>query len=161
MDVYRVSAEVDVAAPPGRVWQVVSDITVMPRFSTELQGVEWADGFSGPGLGAQFLGRNRNRAIGEWTTRSQIIAYQPHCAFGWAVGDPENPAATWVFEIRPAGNGSTLGYTAQIGPGPSGVTMLIEQSPDSAERIINARLAQIRAAVLTTLAGVRELAEKA
>jgi len=48
---------IDIAAPPERVWVVITDITVMPKFSTELQGVEWADGFSTAHRGAQFLGQ--------------------------------------------------------------------------------------------------------
>ena len=35
----------DIAAPIEQVWDLVSDISLMPAFSTELQSVEWADGF--------------------------------------------------------------------------------------------------------------------
>ena len=84
MDVREVTVGADIAAPPERVWQVVSDIEVMPRFSTELIGVQWADGFSAPGLGAQFLGRNlvagfdafylqRNEGLAHrWTADAQL-----------------------------------------------------------------------------------------
>jgi hypothetical protein len=39
--------EVHVAAPPEAVWPLVSDISVPARFSSELAGAEWADGFGG------------------------------------------------------------------------------------------------------------------
>lgn len=160
MDVREVTVGADISAPPERVWQVVSDITVMPRFSTELIGVQWADGFSAPGLGAQFLGRNRHSAIGEWTTRSQITAFDRPRTFGWSVGDLEMPAATWRFDLAPRPGGTRLTYTAQIGRGPSGVTMLIERSPHRAERIVENRLAQFREAMAATLTGIGQLAEK-
>ena len=61
-----VEVTADIAAPIERVWELVSNITLMPGFSTELQTVEWADGFEAPRLGAQFLGTNRHEAIGVW-----------------------------------------------------------------------------------------------
>lgn len=160
MEGHEVFDSVDIAAPPQRVWEVVSDIAVMPRLSSELHDVHWADGFHGPALGAKFLGHNRNRVIGEWTTLSQIIAFDPPNTFGWAVGDPENAAATWQFDLQPIPLGTRLVYAAQIGPGPSGITFLIERSPERAQQIIEGRLAQFRKAVAATLAGIRDLAEQ-
>ena len=56
--------EIDVAAPPERVWEVVTDIDLPARFSEEFLGATWRTPV--PALGASFLGRNRHRAIGEW-----------------------------------------------------------------------------------------------
>ncbi len=155
----EVSVSIVIAAPPERVWQVVSDIAVMPRLSSELQSVEWVDGFTEPALGARFQGVNRHPAIGEWTTRSQIVVFDPPRRFGWAVGDPDLPAARWTFALSPAPTGTALEYTASIGPGPSGVTMLIERQPRAADRIIQSRLEQFSAAMRATLDGIRELVE--
>lgn len=159
MEVHATSTQTEVSAAPYRVWAVVTDITVMPSFSTELIGVEWAEGFTQPELGAQFVGRNRHPAIGEWTTRSQIVTFDPPKAFRWVVGSPETPSATWSFALSPAVDGTLLKYTAQIGPGPSGVTMMIERNPGRASQIIENRLAQLREAMAMTLAGIRVLAE--
>lgn len=154
------SLSVDISAPPERVWELVTDITLMPRFSTELQSTAWAEGFALPELGAQFLGTNRHPAIGEWTTTSQIIDFEARRSFGWAVGNPENPAAVWQFELSPTPEGTRLSYTARIGPGPSGVSMLIDREPERADEIIARRLTQFRAGMQDTLAGIRELAEQ-
>ena len=156
---HRASAEAEIAASPERVWELVADITLMPRFSTELQSVEWADGFDQPGLGAEFLGTNRHPAIGEWTTRSRIVAFDPPRLFSWAVGDPQTPAAIWTFDVSRLAAGTRVRYTAEIGPGRSGVTMLIEREPDRAQEIIERRLAQFRDGIQATLAGLRQLAE--
>ena len=160
MEIHETSAATEIAAPPQRVWALVSDITVMPRFSTELVSVEWSEGVTEPGLGAKFVGTNRNAVIGEWQTLSQIVAFDPPRAFGWAVGPPEMAAATWMFELMPTAKGTRVDYTAQLGPGPSGLTWLIEQSPDRAEQIVRGRLAQLNKAMVATLAGIREIAEK-
>lgn len=149
----------DIAAPVDRVWPIVADIALMPRFSAELQRVEWADGVTGPALGARFLGVNRHPAIGEWTTTSQITDYEPPRRFGWAVGDPGRPAATWCFDLEPTAAGSRLRYTARLGPGPSGVSMLIEREPEREQEIVVGRLRQWEAGMHTVLAGIRGLAE--
>ena len=157
--VREATLSVDISAPPERVWELVTDITLMPRFSTELQSTAWADGFRTPEIGAQFLGTNRHPAIGEWTTTSRIVVCEPPLMFGWVVGNPENPAAAWQFELRPMPGGTRLSYTAQIGPGPSGVSMLIEREPERAEEIFERRLTQFRAGMQATLAGIQEMAE--
>ena len=139
----------------------MTDITLMPRFSAELRQVRWADGFDSPRLGARFTGLNRHRAVGEWTTTSTIVAFDPPRTFGWVVGDPRNPSATWQFDLQSEGDDCVLSYTASIGPGPSGVTMLIDRQPDRAEAIIANRIAELSAAMTDTLAGIKELAESA
>ena len=153
------SVAIDIAAPPERVWELISDVTLLPRFSTELQHAQWAEGFDAPALGAQFLGTNRHPEIGEWTTTSHIVEFEPLHVFGWAVGDPENRAATWQFTVDPIPTGTRLRYTARLGPGRSGVTMLIGREPDRADEIVARRLAQWESGMRATVAGIRELAE--
>lgn len=158
MSLPEVSVSLDIPAPPQRVWELVTDISVMPRFSTELRSTEWAEGFSGAELGAQFLGTNRNEAIGEWTVRCHINEFEPRRTFGWAVHDVDDPAATWRFELTPIPEGTRLRYTARIGPGRSGVTWLISREPDRAEEIIANRLEVFRSGMTATLEGIRDLA---
>ena len=66
-----------IAAPPERVWALVADIELMPRWSSELESVEWLDGRSGPAPGARFIGRSKHEAFGEWATTSHIVEYEP------------------------------------------------------------------------------------
>ena len=154
----EITVSLDIPAAPERVWEVVTDISVMPRFSEELQSVEWADGFSRAEPGAQFLGTNHNEAIGEWTVRCHIVEFEPYRLFGWAVDSVESPAATWRFELTPTDVGTLLSYKAIIGPGRSGVTWLISQDPERAEEIIADRLEVFRAGMTATLEGIREIA---
>jgi hypothetical protein len=99
------SASAHVAAPPAAVWAVVTDIDLPARFSDELQGAEWLDDSGGPDgapvLGARFRGHNRHPRVGEWTSTSYVVELEPERAFGWAVSDPDRPAASWRFTLEP------------------------------------------------------------
>lgn len=155
----QVVVETEIAASAQRVWELVTDITLLPRFSTELENAHWDQGFDAPRVGAWFLGTNRHPAIGQWTTRSVVTHCDDLRRFGWAVGGIETPAALWRFDIEPGSSGSRLRYTAQLGEGRSGVTMLIEREPDRAEEIIARRRGQWLRGMEATLAGIKELAE--
>ena len=148
-------------APVETVWALITDITLMPRFSSELQRAQWAEGFDTPRIGARFTGFNRHLRVGEWTTTSTVIECDPPQVFGWAVGDVQNPAATWQFVLTPAAHGCVVRYRALIGPGPSGVTMMIEREPQRADQIVADRLTALSAAMAATLAGIAGLAEVA
>jgi uncharacterized protein YndB with AHSA1/START domain len=159
VDIHEVSVTRVIDAPVETVWALITDITLMPRFSTELQRVQWTEGFDAPNIGARFTGANRHPRVGEWTTISTIVEYDRPRIFGWAVGDPQNPAAAWRFELAPSDDACAVRYTARIGPGPSGVTMLIEREPDRAAQIIANRLGALSAAMAATLAGIAGLAQ--
>jgi uncharacterized protein YndB with AHSA1/START domain len=159
VDVHEVAVERVVDASLETVWELITDIALMPRFSSELQRVKWADGFDAPCIGARFVGVNRHPNVGEWTTTSTVLEYDRPRIFSWAVGDLGNPAATWQFELTPSDAACAVLYTARIGPGPSGVTMLIERQPDRAARIIADRLGALSSAMAATLAGIAGLAE--
>ncbi len=51
-------------ASPSRVWEVVSDVDLMPTMSDELQAVEWLDGATAASVGARFVGRNKHESAG-------------------------------------------------------------------------------------------------
>jgi uncharacterized protein YndB with AHSA1/START domain len=152
-------AEVLIDAPVDRVWALVSDIGMPAKFSTELQETRWIDGVSQAAAGARFQGRNHHAAIGEWETTCVVTVYEPGRAFAWVVGEPEEPSATWRFDLEPEGEGVRLRQWARLGPGWSGLTPAIEARPDKEERIIARRLDEHRANMQATLAGVKALAE--
>ena len=156
-----VEVPIEIDAPPERVWAIVSDIETMPGASPELQGVEWLDGRSGPGLGARFAGHNRHDALGEWSTVSVIVAYDPPRVFAWAVGDPEFPAAIWRFSLEARAGGTLLRQWVQMGPGRSGLSVAIEQMPDKEQKIVFVRLRELEGNMGATLAAIKRLAEGA
>ena len=148
-----------VAATPLALWPLVSDIQLPARFSSEFRGAEWADGATGPTLGARFQGRNYHPAVGDWETTSTICEYEPERKFGWSVGDPECPAARWRFTLEPEDGHTRLTQWVQIGPGPSGISDAIDAMPDKESRILRRRLAEHRANMQATIAGIGSMAE--
>jgi hypothetical protein len=151
--------EILVAAPIERVWELVTDISVPARFSSELQGAEWLD--DGPALAARFVGRSAHPAVGPWETTCVVTRCALNESFEWAVGDPAYPSARWRFDLEPVAGGVRLRQWAQLGPAPSGLTPAIEAMPDKEERIVARRLEEHNANMAVTVAGIKALAESA
>ena len=152
-------ASVDISAPPSDVFALVEDISLPARFSTEFRGADWLDGADRPALGARFVGRNQHPQAGTWETTSTIVEYEPDRVLAYAVGDPTNAAATWRFTLQPSASGTRLTHWVQLGPGPSGLTSVLEAMPDKESRILHVRLGEHRANMEVTLAGIKALAE--
>lgn len=155
-----VAWEARIEAAPEQVWPLVTDIHLMARLSSELQEVSWLDGATGPALGHQFAGRNANGYMGEWTTTSTVVEYDEPRRFAWAIGEPDVPATTWRFTLRPDGSGTVLEQWAQIGLGWSGLNLAIEAMPDKEQRIIFVRLREFESGFKANLAAIKELAER-
>ena len=151
-------AEIVVAAPPARVWELVSDIELPARFSEEFLGASWVGG-DGPALGASFVGRSSHPAMGEWEAESFVEVYEEGRRFGWATVDPSNPGSRWCFELEPVDGGTRLRYSMSIGPGPSGLSIAIEAMPEKEPRILERRLREHHANMTRTLQGIAALAE--
>jgi uncharacterized protein YndB with AHSA1/START domain len=146
-------------ASPDKVWDLVSDIELMPDMSEELQSVEWLDGAAGPEIGAKFVGRSEHEAFGTWQTTSYVIECEPRSAFAWAVEDPSHPSSVWRFRLRPQDGGTELSQWMQMGPGRSGLSVAIDQMPDKEQKIVFVRLREFERAMTSTLAQIKKRAE--
>jgi uncharacterized membrane protein len=146
-------------AGPARVWELVSNIELMPAMSSELQSVDWLDGANGPSAGARFTGRSKHEAMGEWETTSHVIEFEPERVFGWAVGDPANPSALWRFRLEPKDGGTELSEWAQMGPARSGLSFAIDRMPDKEQKIVFVRMREFERNMTATLEQIKTLAE--
>lgn len=155
------TVEVDtwIDASVERVWELVSDIERMPAMSAELQSVTWQDAAARPALGARFTGRSKHRDLGEWETTSYIVEYEPPRVFGWAVQDPEHPAASWRFTLQPYDGGTRLSQWVRMGPGPSGLSFAIERMPEKEQKIVFVRLREFESGITATLDAIKQQAE--
>lgn len=165
-------AEIHVNAPPSVVWPLVTDIELPPRFSPELQRVEWLDDAREPAVGARFAGYNRNRVLTDWRTIAHIVECREPEVFGYAVVDPEGrfgdpeppsperPMALWRFTLEPVDEGTLLRQSVRLGPARSGVSLAIDHMPDREEEFVAFRLRELRKAMMTTLEGFKRLAEQ-
>jgi uncharacterized protein YndB with AHSA1/START domain len=157
----RPSVEVEtfIAASPQRVWELVVNLQLMGQWSPEYQGGEWLDGATGPTVGARFKGYNKRRDRA-WESVSTVIESTPGRAIAWAVGDPQNPGASWRFDLAAENRGTRVRQRVEIGPGPSGLTARIAELPDREADIIAARTAEHRRNMQSTLAGLKAAAEQ-
>jgi uncharacterized membrane protein len=146
-------------ASPKRVWELVSDVTLMPTMSQELDSIEWLDGVTEPAVGARFVGHNKHDSLGEWSTTSQVIECESEAVFAWAVADPENPTAIWRFRLEPKDGGTELYQWMQMGPAPSGLSFAIERMPDKEQKIVFVRMREFEQNMGFTVQQIKELAE--
>jgi uncharacterized membrane protein len=154
-----VEVRIWIDASPARVWELVSDIELMPAMSRELQSVEWLDGAEGPAAGARFRGRSKHEAMGEWEATSHVVDFEPRQVFGWAVGDPANPSALWRFRLEPKDGGTELSEWVQMGPARSGLSFAIDQMPDKEQKIVFVRMREFERNITVTLGQIKALAE--
>jgi len=155
-----VTVEVDIAASPERVWDLVSDINISARFSNEFQGAEWVDS-DGPREGASFIGHNKRTDVNrEWDTTSWVVACDPPLVFAWNVNDRDEPSAQWRFELEKIPGGTRLRQRLVIGPSLSATGHAMKDNPDQAEQILASRQEQHRGNMALNLNGIKETAEK-
>lgn len=142
-------------------WDFITDITVPARCSAELQTVEWLDGADRVRVGARFRGRNTNDRIGAWETVCEVVEVEDQRRWVWNVGSRDAPVASWGFEVEPASDGVLIRQWGRMGPGPSGLTMVIAAQPEKEARIVAGRLAQWQQGMAATLEWIRSQAENA
>jgi uncharacterized protein YndB with AHSA1/START domain len=110
-------AEVEVAAPPERVWELLSDLRRMRDWSPELVAMVPL-GRGGLRPGQWYLGLNRRKAV-VWPTRSVVAELEPGRVLAW---DTRSSGARWVWELEPDGTGGTR--VVHRRPVPRRLTML-------------------------------------
>jgi uncharacterized protein YndB with AHSA1/START domain len=154
-----VEASMLVKASPEELWPLVTDMELLASLSSELQRVRWLDESDELAVGRRFEGTNFHKAMGEWSITSYVVACDAPREFRWAVADVDNPAALWGFELTPTDGGTRVRQFAQLGPGPSGLSLAIDRMPEKEERIVERRLAEFLAGIESNLVALREIAE--
>lgn len=162
-DCPTVEVTIEIAATPTAVWQLVSDIELSSRFSTEAGGADWIDDYDGPALGARFAGHSAHDAIGTWTTTCTVTGFDVERLFEWSVtGTDNNVSSIWRYSIDDLGDGNVrVHYWFQMGPGRGGLNPAIDRMADKEERIVARRLAEHEMNMNLMLVGIKELAESA
>ncbi|MCE1178085.1 MAG: SRPBCC family protein [Micrococcales bacterium] len=94
-------ASIDIAAAPGQVWAVVSDIRRTGEWSPECRRVL----LLGPrAVGTPFVGINQ-RGLVVWPTTSTITALEEGRRIAWRVN--EN-GSTWSYTLEPTATGTRV-----------------------------------------------------
>jgi len=111
------SVTVHMAAPPERIWELVSDVTKIGRYSPETFEAEWLDGATGPAVGAKFRGHVKRNGKGPvyWTTCT-VQTCVPGREFGFGVGSGDKPLNVWRYQLEPAGDGTDVTESFELRP---------------------------------------------
>jgi uncharacterized protein YndB with AHSA1/START domain len=94
-----------IAAAPTTVYDLISDITAMGRYSPETVAAHWLDGATEAGIGTRFAGKN---AVGRmsWTTKATITAADRGHRFAFRV--PTGARSTWTYALAPVDGGTSV-----------------------------------------------------
>lgn len=98
-----VSVDVEVDAPPDRIYQLVSDLPRMGEWSPECVRCDWVGGATGPAPGARFKGRNR-RGIYRWSTNGEVVEVEPGKGLAFDISFLGLPVARWRYSIEALGD---------------------------------------------------------
>ena len=96
-------AEAVVAAPPARVWKLLSDVSHMGEWRPELvRMIPMKPG--GLREGQWYRGITRRKAV-VWATRSVVAVVEPERSVAW---DVKTSGSRWIWELRPEGEGTRV-----------------------------------------------------
>lgn len=95
---------VTIDAPVEQVWDLVTDVTKMGRFSPGNTGGKWLGGAKEPSVGAKFIGFNR-RGVIRWATRCTVTECEEPNRFAFQVTENN---MQWGWRLEPAGSGTRL-----------------------------------------------------
>ena len=115
----NVSVTVHMSAPPDKVWDLVSDVTKIGRYSPETFEAEWLDVATGPAVGAKFRGHVKRNGKGPvYWTPCTVTASVPGEEFSFGVrakGD-KPPLSVWGYHLVAAGDGTDVTETFDLAP---------------------------------------------
>jgi uncharacterized protein YndB with AHSA1/START domain len=105
----RDSVTIHMAAPPERIWDLVSDVTSIGRYSPETFEAEWLDGATGPAEGARFRGHVKRNGKGPiyWTTCT-VVTSVPGREFTFGVGSADKSLNVWRYKLEASGDGTDV-----------------------------------------------------
>jgi len=92
-------ARTHIAATPEAVYDLIVDISQMPKWSPECVECRWLDGATGPAVGARFRGRNRH-GVARWSNRCRVVACDRGREFSFVAPDLRGRDTTrWTYRF--------------------------------------------------------------
>ena len=88
-----------------------------------------------------------------------VDAFEDQRLFGWCTSDRDDPGARWRFELESIAGATRLRFLVHLGPGPSGITMVIDSMPEKEGRILHRRLGEHHANMQRVVDGIKAAAE--
>ncbi|MFD4997751.1 SRPBCC family protein [Streptomyces buecherae] len=101
------TGQIAVAAPPERVYALVTDLRVLAELGEEVRAHRWVGRPGAAVVGARFRGSNR-RGARRWRTTARVTAADPGRCFAFEVSSGPLPVSVWRYDIRAAADGGCL-----------------------------------------------------
>src|SRR5947209_12355487 len=105
----RDAVTVHMDAAPEPIWELVSDVTKIGRYSPETFEAKWIEPATCPAVGARFRGHVKRNGRGPvyWTT-CDVTAYDPPREFAFAVMFRGRVVNTWRYTLEPRADGTDV-----------------------------------------------------
>lgn len=100
-------ATVDIAVPPSRVFDLLTDLDRIGEMSPECHRAEWEGAVAGPRVGAILRGHNRSGKM-EWTARAIVTHAEPGKLWCFAVPADDGRSTLWRYVIEETAGGSRV-----------------------------------------------------
>ncbi len=100
----------EIAASPNEVWDLITNLPNMGRWSPENDGGKWVKGSSGPELGAKFSGENSWQGK-SWKAPVTITEFDAPRRFAFEMRVRPLGGADWSFDIEPTPEGCKVTQT--------------------------------------------------
>ncbi|HEX9547620.1 MAG TPA: SRPBCC family protein [Acidimicrobiales bacterium] len=122
----RGSESIHVDAPPEAVWDIVSDITNMGKWSPECTSAGWIGGATGPAAGARFRGRNKSRWM-RWPGTCEVTLAERGNEFTFVRKAPGNldGGTTWRYTFEPEDAGTRVTESFEQAKTPPAVAVFL------------------------------------
>jgi hypothetical protein len=146
------AASVVVAEQPGRLYDMVSDITRMGEWSPVCTGCWW-DGDGPARVGARFTGHNETPDR-TWETHCEVVAAEPGQEFAFLVGAS---FVRWGYTFAPVEDGTEVTESWEFLP--AGIAMFEERFGADAKAEIDKRTEAAHSGIPATLAAIKRAAE--
>ena len=145
--------EARVAASAEVVYDLISDITRMGRWSPETVSCRWLRGADPGTVGARFRGHNR-AGWRRWSTTCTVTAAERGRRFRFDVAAGPFPIATWSYEMAADGHGGTIVRETWRDRRAAWLTALTDRA------LVPNRPVHNRAGMRATLSALRAAAER-
>ncbi|UUV28033.1 SRPBCC family protein [Amycolatopsis roodepoortensis] len=145
------TGKIAIAAPPEKVYALVSDPGALADMAEEYEGHQWVGATKEPAVGAKFRGRNR-RGFRRWSTLSTITDADEGKRFAFEVTTFAGlPVSRWQYDIEATDDGcvaveSTWDRRPAWLRGPTSLFTGVWKRDDANRANIAATLARLKAA---------------
>ena len=100
----------EISANPQEIWDLITDLSNMGRWSPENDGGKWLSKDGGPKLGARFIGKNSWQG-NKWVAPVKVTEFKEPQRFAFKMRFPFIGGSDWSFDIEPTPEGCRVTQT--------------------------------------------------